>query len=481
MITILIPFLVITFIYLGLKKPAIALLTCPFVAATLFIVGTSEADVIIEIGAIFIFVLTFIAIFFSKSKPEEINWPRLFVKYIMYIILGVCIIIFMFLTFGPLGFVSVVFAILLFGYIIAYLITSRHVTAAYIISTIGSSIRQNLPLPMAFETAISGQKDARARILSRIKNWLVQGYSLSESIKRGYRMCPGHAIAMITIAERINQLPQAIAAIEANMAAQTREKTKIRPVHPIYPAIVISFMLFILVGIMLFVMPNFANTLAETAGSKLPAITRITLEIITSITFKFTLAILIIILVISPAILFLIIYMRFRPRRPQEPYFLSDIGDFIKWHLPILHWFEKNYSMVQVIEMLKISLNAGCTVDEAIANTISLDVNSCFKKRLKDWLAKVDEGQNISRSAENSRLGSALAWAFDDKVNEGNTINILETLESFYRSNYGYIINLARFIIWPCIILLMGAVVGVVVFSIFLPIVTIINDMLNLM
>jgi type IV pilus assembly protein PilC len=481
MIMILIPLLVITYIYLGLKKPAIALITCPFAAVTIFMVGASEADYASEISAGVLLVLTIIAILFSRSSPEEINWPRVFVKYFLYSALGVLLIICMFLIFGPLGVVGVVFAVLLFGYIIAYLITSRHVTAAYVISTIGSSIRQNLPLPMAFETAISGQKDARARILSRIKYWLVQGYSLSESIKRGYKMCPGHAIAMITVAEKIDQLPQAIEAIEANMAAQAREKRKLRPVHPIYPVLVISFMLFILIGIMLFVMPNFSVALSETVGGQLPGITRFVLELTSSLFFQFTLGVVILLLSISPVIIFLTVYLRFRPRRPDEPYLFSSIGDFIKWHLPVLHWFEKNYSMVQVTEMLRLSLNAGCTVDEAIANTIGLDINCCFKERLKNWLVKVDEGQNISESAEKSKLGSALAWAFDDKVNQGNTISILETLESFYRSNYGYCVNLARFIIWPCIILLMGAVVGVVVISIFLPTVTIINDLLQLM
>lgn len=136
--------------------------------------------------------------------------------------------------------------------------------------------------------------------------------------------------------------------------------------------------------------------------------------------------------------------------------------------------------MLQVVEMLRLSLNAGCPVNEAINNTIGLDVNNRFKRRLKKWLKKVERGDNIATAARKSKLGSALAWAFDEKVNQGNTLVILEALEAFYRSNYSYCVNLARFIIWPCIILCMGIIVGFVVYAIFAPSIAIINHLVTL-
>ena len=136
--------------------------------------------------------------------------------------------------------------------------------------------------------------------------------------------------------------------------------------------------------------------------------------------------------------------------------------------------------MVQTVELLRLSLNAGCTVNDAIANTLDLDVNNSFRKRLQKWLAKVEAGDNIAAAAKESGLGSTLAWAFDDKVNQGNTISILETLESFYRSNYSYYVNLARFIMWPCVTIIMGIMVGFVVFAIFSPGIAVIRNMVEL-
>jgi type II secretory pathway component PulF len=42
-------------------------------------------------------------------------------------------------------------------------------------------------------------------------------------------------------------------------------------------------------------------------------------------------------------------------------------------------------------------------------------------------------------------------------------------LESFYRSNYNYYVHLARFIMWPCVTLLMGIIVGFIVYAFFMP------------
>ena len=153
------------------------------------------------------------------------------------------------------------------------------------------------------------------------------------------------------------------------------------------------------------------------------------------------------------------------------------MGDFMKWHLPVLHNFEKNYSLVHVVELLRLSLSAGCAVNDAIKNTLGLDVNNRFRKRLQRWLEKVERGDNIAAAIKESKLGSPLAWAFDEKVNQGNTLTILETLESFYRSNYSYYVNLARFIMWPCLILFMGLIVGFVVYAIFSPSILIIESL----
>ncbi|MHC4535255.1 MAG: type II secretion system F family protein [Planctomycetota bacterium] len=479
----------VVYIFLGFKKPAIALVTSPFIALSIFILGEAESPLAMTIAP-FIFLGTVMVVSLSKRESGSERWPQIWAKWILIIILFLLLSLTLgavlslagivdsaFVFFGSASLVSLIFFFLFIGTIITFFTTSRYATAIYIFSTIGSSMRQNLPLPMALESAATGRTDKRSLILQRIKKWLVQGYSLSESIKRGYPKCPGHAVAMITAAEHINQLPLAIGAIEADIAAKADESRRIRPVHPIYPVILITITFLILMSVMKFVIPQFKSVLDEMVGRELPVVTEVVLSITHFISndlgWLMWWLLVLIILVLVPVSIFI----KFRPRRPQQPYLFSRIGDYIKWHLPVLHWYEMNYSMVQVLELIRLSLNAGYTVDDTIENTLELDVNNCFRKRLNNWLKRVKRGDNISTAVRKSKLGSALAWAFDEQANQSNTLSILETLESFYRTNYSYYVNLARFIMWPCLTLIMGAMVGFVVYAIFSPGIMVINSL----
>jgi len=484
-IVVLFILIMLFFAILGYKKPDIAVITMPIVCILLIYTAVWADLFEAALSAPFIFFVTLIAILISRREADYEEWPQKVAKWMLRGFVAVLFFVTMVIAIsieGAAGFLSVIVLsvspIILIGLIISYGLTSRYAIASYVISTIGSSMRQNLPLPMALESAAGERRDRRSQILRRIKKWLVQGYSLSESIKRGYPKCPGYAVAMIAAAERINQLPLAIASIEADMVAKADERRKLRPVHPFYPVLLITFMAFLVFGLMTKVVPTFISVLSEmTEGATLPAPTLFLMAVARFIYTKPGSILLIILVFLVFIAILLFVALRFRPRRPQKPYLLSRMSDFIKWHLPVLHWFERNYSMVQTVELLRLSLNASCTVNDAIANTLGLDVNNSFRKRLQSWLTKVEAGDNIAAAARESGLGSTLAWAFDQKINQGNTLVILDSLELFYRSNYSYYVNLARFIMWPCVTITMGAMVGFVVYAFFSPGVAVIRNL----
>lgn len=462
---------------LGFKKPRIALVTCPIVCFLLVCAGVVTETYRVVFFAFLILVTTLAAVVMSRREGDLEEWPQKWAKWILIGLVFLLLFATTAVACGALGIVISGFFALFIVLAISCTMTSKNVIAAYVVSTIGSSMRQNLPLPMALESAASGQINKRAQTLREINKWLVQGYSLSESIKRGFPKCPSYAVAMIAAAERVNQVPAVIEAIEEDMAAELEESRRIKPVELLaYPVTLLVVVFLIILALAKYVIPKFQEVLSEMVEEpELPVPTRILSEAVNYIAYEagpvfwgiigFT------VFVLVP----LGIRSKFRPRRPEKPYLVSRIGDFVKWHLSIPRWFEKNYALVQVVEVLRLSLKAGCTVNDAIANTLSLDVNSCFKNQLQRWLAKVEAGENIAGAAREANLGAPLAWAFDEKVNQGNTMAILEMLGSFYRSNYSYRVNLARFIMEPCLVIMMGLIVGFVVLAIFLPLVKMVS------
>ena len=468
------------FAVLGFMMPALALITSPIATVVLIFISVFVEQSEGAIVAPLIFLVTLIAILMSKRDPDSDQIPRKCAKWILISIGVLLIFVIACILFGPAGFIGFMFFILFIASIISYGFTTRRATTAYVISTIGASMRQNLPLAMALESAASGQTDNRSIILRRIEKWLVQGYSLSEAIRRGYPKCPSRAIAMITSAEKVGQLPLAFRAIETDMVAWADDSKKVKPFHPLYP-IVVTFVVFLVaLTLMQFVMPKFKMILEEMfEGAQLPVSTAIVLNVSSYIRYNMGPLLLIALVLIVLVGIPLWISIRTRPRRPQKPYLISRINDFIKWHLPVLRWLENNYSMVQMLGLLRLSLNGGCSVNGAIESTLGLDVNNCFRKRLQKWLKQIEQGENIAAAAKKSGLGSSLVWAFDEQVNQGNTLVILETLESFYRTNYSYRVNLIRYAMGPCVTIMLGAMVGFIIYAVFSPMVAIINHLAN--
>jgi len=435
----------------------------PFVRIEIFIIAP------------FVFFLAMPVIAFGPQR-EGSEWIKIWARNLLLVcgLLFITICAFTFLGAG--GGFGVVFVQLFISAVIGAFSTSELARSSYVITTIGASMRQNLPLPMALEMAAVGQDNKRAGILRNIKKWLVEGYSLSESLRRGYPKCPAYITAMVAAGERIGQVPYAISALEQDLVAKTNTSKKVRHVPALYPPLVFIIMFMFMLFMVTFIVPKFDSVLRELLGSDLPAPTRILLRISTFITkeYGWLIGLLLILVFVIGSIIY--VRVKSRPRRVEKPYLISRIGDFIKWHTPFIRWYEWCRAMQRVTGMLRLSLNAGCTVNEAIAGSLKMDLNQNFKKGLQNWLASVERGDDIGRSAQLCGMGSAMAWVFADVHNNSNTLDILETLEESYRWGYNRAATLARFIIGPCQTICLGLMVGFIAYAMFSPIIAIIYD-----
>jgi len=465
------------YIYLGRYKPRLALITAPAACGLLVYLTTwagSEFDTFQALLlAPMILLAALMSLALSPAEPAIKQWPRRWARFLLLgfaaLLVAATALIAM-VTLPSFGFLSLLLFILitaLVGAAINYGLTSRQSHAAYVVSTIGSCMRQNLPLVMALESAAGAADDRRSRILRSINYWLVRGFGVAHSLEMGCPQLPADVLATISAAERINQLPQAFESLQADMVARSEQSKRIEPVHPYYPLVLVMLAGFIIWGILTFILPQIVMVMTDMSPeSELPGATRALISVFRFVGYGdgvlFIAALALLLLVVLP----LSVYLRFRRRRPDQPYMLSRLGDFIKWHLPVLHWFEKNRAMVQTTELLRLWLNAGGTVNDAIAQTLQLDMNNSFRSKLRRWHRMVEAGRDISDAAKAAGVGNALAWAFDQKLNQGNTLEILQSLETLHRSNYSYRANLARFIICPCVNLVMGLIVGFVVYAI---------------
>lgn len=432
-------------------------------------------------AALFIFFTAMLITAFGPQR-EGSRWAKIWARRILVVCVLILFTIGAFAFFGAWGGIGLVFVQLFIGAVIGAVATSELARSSYVITTIGASMRQNLPLPMSLEMAAVGQDEKRADILRNIKKWLVEGYSLSESLRRGYPKCPAYVAAMVAAGERISQVPQAIDALEKDLVAKADTSKKVRHIPLFYPPLVLIIIFIQVLLVMVFVLPKVKAVLEEMSnGMQLPAATTLLMaisEYFTKGSGKGLILVLALLVLVWGAVY---VRVRSRPRRVEKPYLISRIGDFLKWHTPFIRWYEWCHAMQRVAGMLRLSLNAGCTVNEAIADSLQMDVNQNFKKGLTEWLVRVERGDDIGLSAQQCGMGSAMAWAFADVHNHRNTLDILETLETSYRWGYSRLATLARFIIGPCETICLGAIVGFILYAIFALMVAVIYATANSM
>jgi type IV pilus assembly protein PilC len=463
-------------LYLTYKWPFLALILAPVVSVLTFFWALVDEDMVAACLAPGIFLTSYTLMAFCMKDRDDCYTVSCVARWLLFVPFFIGIIVLMSIVLDPWALVALFIFGVWMAAMISYGATSRWSKSVCVFSTMAASVRQNLPLPMALDAAAHGRGDDTGRTLQQIKKCLLQGYSVTDALVKGYPQCPRHAWRLLKAAEQVDQLDQGFAAVLHNIKAQQKQKETLSPVHPVYPLTVFIAVMIVSLGLLKFVIPAYKNVLHEMTGNTLPYITEVFIYVYSEwgdLIFS---------LILAGLILFLLTRLLrwLRPEAWNKDGIMSSFYDWFKWHLPILHWFEQNYALSQLVNTLRFSCQAGCPVDQAIRNCLGLDINNCFRRRLKGWLKRVESGQDIAQAARASGLSSTLAWAFDPKVNAGNTLNVLTMLESFYRTNYSYCVNLARIVLTPTITIGLAVFVGFVVVAMYLPAISVITAMIDI-
>ena len=223
-------FILTLYVFLGFKTPRFAIITLPIVGSILIIIAAGHELFAPLIVSLCIFPATLISILFMRHEDDVIPWPKKWAKSIIIIILSLLSLVAFSIAVSSLAGAYIgVFMAILIGFWIGVNVTQRNATIAFVISTIGASMRQNLPLPMALRSASENIKYKPSEILRQISKWLIEGYSLSESIKRGFRKCPARITALIEAGEKAGQVPQIMESIEKDLLEKAIDNKRIKP------------------------------------------------------------------------------------------------------------------------------------------------------------------------------------------------------------------------------------------------------------
>ncbi len=488
-ITLLIAFVlsaVVLFVRTAFRRPVLAM-GSSFAGSVLFLISgilclvqSQHQDwhflfygIVLITASVLSFPLTLIILCFCPIRDKGSGYPlwRLAARWTtgtLSLILFMAVLTVCFYIFG------ILFSAMLIAGVVHYISISRYNNALEYVSTIGLAMRQNLPLPAALHAAAAGRSDKMAFIFCHTAKWLTQGYSLAQAVRRGYPRCLPEVLLAIESAEKLNQLPRTLISLEKDLISQSDETRKIRPVSPWYPAIVMTMICSVAMGLCIFIVPTFAEVISDMSDGQaaLPASTQFLLTVSRDLLrpeYYFALG-----LCIELAV-FLWAYYYFRTRIAYKKGWFLNAADRIRWYWPLQRQLERKISMLRLVEILRAGIHAGRPLDQTLEAATEMKINVCFRKRIACWLQRIRQGDNPSDSARLCGIGQGIAWAMDGDLNPGQAPVLLETLEEVYRSEMDYIGNLIRAILWPIVILGMGLFVGFIVYCFFMAIVSIIT------
>jgi len=251
-------------------------------------------------------------------------------------------------------------------------------------SLLGAGISVIRALDMLYQQMES--KKAK-EVIGNIYDNIQSGKTLSEAFRAQEKALPGIMISMIAAGEESGRLDEVMSRLSAHFEKEAKLKNKVGAAM-VYPVILGIVTLGITLGLMIFIVPQFAKTLAD-LGTPLPGITRFVLNMSNSlVSFWY------IYFVITTVIVLL-----------WRAYLRSEKGrlawDKFKLKVPIVGKSVKLTSAARFTRTMSTLLQSGINVLQALEITSRTLGNRYLETKLYESRNEIRKGLSLSRSVRN--------------------------------------------------------------------------------
>jgi type IV pilus assembly protein PilC len=320
-------------------------------------------------------------------------------------------------------------------------------------------IKAGLPILNSLDLLIKRQKDARLRnILENVRDRVKGGELLSDAFA-GQGVFPKIYTTTLLAGEKSGNMEEVLSRYISFQRLALTFKKKLA-VSLVYPALLVSVVLCMLVFLVTYVVPQFAK-LYDSLGAKLPAITELMLAVGTNAQ-KYAPAGLVVLVVAA------IVVWRWKTTDKG-----AETFDRAILTLPLIGQIWLKYQVASFSRMLSTLLQGGLPLVPSL-ETAGASVTS---RRILNGVAnaanRVREGRGLARSLEDQNIFPDLSVEMIE-VGEatGALPAMLNSVAEFYEEDVQTALGAAMALIEPVILIVMAVFVGGVLISLYLPIFT---------
>ena len=295
------------------------------------------------------------------------------------------------------------------------------------------------------------------RALVQIRKDVEAGLPLSDALARHPKIFSPLYIAMVRSGETGGMLESALLRTSDQLEKEDALRRQVRAAM-IYPAVVVSFAVIVLIALVAFIVPVFAKVFKD-FGGKLPGLTQFTVGLSDFLTSRWYVCIAI---VVAVAWSFLswkkstwgrAQWDRFRLRIPMR------IGEVVQ-KIALARWSRT----------LSALTNAGVPILQAIEVTGQTAGNKVVEDAMDSVRESVKRGGTISAPLKEVKVFPSMVVHMVGVGEETGALDtMLNKIADFYEDEVNAAIKALTSILEPVMIIVIGAIVGFIVISMYLP------------
>src|SRR6476660_8234038 len=295
------------------------------------------------------------------------------------------------------------------------------------------------------------------RTLVQIRKDVEAGLPRSDSLARHPKIFGPLYVSMVRSGEAGGLLESALLRTADQLEKEDALRRQVRAAM-IYPGVVVSFAIAVLLALVAFIVPVFAKVFKD-FGGKLPALTKFTVGLSNFITSKWYLVIVIVIAVIWS----FFAWKRSSWGRPQ--------WDRFRLRIPLrIGEVVKKVALARWSRTLSALVSAGVPILQAIEVTGKTAGNKVVEDAMDSVRDSVKRGGTIAEPLKDVAVFPSMVVHMIGVGEETGALDTMLTkIADFYEDEVSAAIKALTSILEPVMIILIGGIVGFIVISMYLP------------
>ncbi len=295
------------------------------------------------------------------------------------------------------------------------------------------------------------------RAIIEVRNDVEAGLALSQAMAKHPKVFNDLFVAMVRAGETGGNLEEVLERVAIQLEKDDNLKRTVRSAM-VYPVLIGVFAVLVLIGMILFIIPVFANIFKDLGGD-LPALTQL------MITFSDAMRSYWYLMIVVPVIL-VVIFRKWKATQRG-----AYIWDSIKLRLPMrVGDIVRKIAVARFARTLGTLTASGVPILQAIDITAKTAGNRVISDPMGEVAERVREGQPLATPLARTGVFPVMVTQMLSVGEETGAVDtMLHKLADFYDDEVATMLKSLTSIIEPIMMIGVGCIVGVVVISMYLP------------